>query len=288
LNYEEKRIEAAHRDRAVGEWAMRDSMEDGTISGQQRIEVSLDEILDARDRRAERQAYLSTSHRTPILSFTLNMPGNVKRTPLSSFFFDDRLMRFKAQLRAIGAVIVEELVFSERTGDEALLAVSNLSSRSLKELAIAMEERSIAGRLLDLDVLDEESTPVKRASIGAVPRRCLLCEQPASVCSSSRAHSPDELRDKVTHMLEQAVFDVLVDDIVAMASKASSFELMVSLKPGLVTYSDSGSHSDMDRFTFAKSQASILSYYKDAFLAGWENIEDEMSFFSSPTEGHEG
>jgi hypothetical protein len=73
LNYEEKRIEAAHRDRAVGEWAMRDSMEDGTISGQQRIEVSLDEILDARDRRAERQAYLSTSHRTPILSFTLNM-----------------------------------------------------------------------------------------------------------------------------------------------------------------------------------------------------------------------
>ena len=257
---------------------MRDSMEDGTISGQQRIEVSLDEILDARDRRAERQAYLSTSHRTPILSFTLNMPGNVKRTPLSSFFFDDRLMRFKAQLRAIGAVIVEELVFSERTGDEALLAVSNLSSRSLKELAIAMEERSIAGRL-DLDVLDEESTPVKRASIGAVPRRCLLCEQPASVCSSSRAHSPDELRDKVTHMLEQAVFDVLVDDIVAMASKASSFELMVSLKPGLVTYSDSGSHSDMDRFTFAKSQASILSYYKDAFLAGWENIEDEMSFF---------
>jgi holo-ACP synthase/triphosphoribosyl-dephospho-CoA synthase len=285
LNYEEKQIEAAHRDRAVGEWAMRDSMEDGTISGQQRIEVSFDEILDARDRRAERQAYLSASHHTPILSFTLNMPGNVKRTPLSSFFFDDRLMRFKAQLRAMGAVIVEELVFSERTGDEALLAVSNLSSRSLKELAIAMEERSIAGRLLDLDVLDEESAPVKRASIGAVPRRCLLCEQPASVCSSSRAHSPDELRDKVTHMLEQAVFDVLVDDIVAMASKASSFELMVSLKPGLVTYSDSGSHSDMDRFTFAKSQASILSYYKDAFLAGWENIEDEMSFFNLRLKG---
>ena len=267
-------------------WTIRDGREGGTIFGQ-RKEVSLDEILAARDRRVERQASMSALHHVPILSFTLNMPGNVKRTPLSSFFFDDRLMRLKAQLRAMGAVIVEELVLSEPTGDEAILAVSRLSSRPLKELAMVMEERSIAGRLLDLDVLNEDGTPVKRASIGAVPRRCLLCERQASVCSSSRAHSPDELRDKVTDMLEQAVFDVLVDEVVAMAGKASSFELMVSIKPGLVTYSDSGSHSDMDRFTFAKSQSSILSYYRDAFCAGWESIEDGMSIANLRLKGLE-
>ncbi len=266
---------------------MMDDMESGAMSERQWKEVSLEEVLDARDRRVERQAYLRALHRTPILSITLNMPGSVKRTPLSSFFFNDQLARLKARLRAMGAAIEEEIITFCPAGDEAILAVSNLPVLSLKTLAVSMEERSPAGRLLDLDILDEDGAPVKRTSVGAKPRPCLLCDLPASVCGSSRAHSLSELTDKVTRMLEQAVCDALVDAVVSMASKASSFELMVSMKPGLVTYTDSGSHSDMDRFTFAKSQTSLLPYYREAFLAGWEGFDGDKAVIDLRLEGME-
>lgn len=238
-----------------------------------RREVSLEEVLEARDRRVERQSYLTATHRTPLISFTLNMPGGVKKTSLSSFFFNDRLTRLKMRLRAMGADIEEEIVTSGPAGDEAILAISYLSALSLKVLSVDMEERSVAGRLLDLDVIDEDGKPVKRTAVGAEPRRCLLCDRQASVCGSSRAHSLNDLTGKVTGMLEHAVYGMLVDEVVSMAGKASSFELMVSMKPGLVTYTDSGSHSDMDRFTFVKSQASLLSYYRDAFLAGRDDSD---------------
>ncbi len=238
-----------------------------------RREVSLEEVLEARDRRVERQSYLTATHRTPLISFTLNMPGGVKKTSLSSFFFNDRLTRLKMRLRAMGADIEEEIVTSGPAGDEAILAISYLSALSLKVLSVDMEERSVAGRLLDLDVIDEDGKPVKRTAVGAEPRRCLLCDRQASVCGSSRAHSLNDLTGKVTGMLEHAVYCMLVDEVVSMAGKASSFELMVSMKPGLVTYTDSGSHSDMDRFTFVKSQASLLSYYRDAFLAGRDDSD---------------
>ncbi len=249
-------------------------MEGDAISGQRRTGVTLEEILEARDRRVERQAYLTASYKTPLISFTLNIPGDVKRTPLSSYFFHDRLKRLRTQLLALGVVIEEEIVTSALTGDEAILAVSRLSARALKMLAVAIEERSAAGRLMDLDVIDEGGKHVKRSAIGARPRLCFLCEQPASVCSSSRAHHVSELTDHVKRLLDRAVSYSLADEVVALASKASSYELMVSMKPGLVSCTDSGSHADMDRFTFAESQASLLTYYRDAFLAGWKRCDD--------------
>jgi holo-ACP synthase/triphosphoribosyl-dephospho-CoA synthase len=261
-------------------------MTSAKLRGKRRA-VSLEEVLEARDRRVERQEHMIASHRTPLLSITLNIPGNVKRTPLSTIYFHDKLKRLKTRLRAIGAEIEAEIVTSSPVGDEALLAVSRLSAISLKSLAMAMEEHTIAGRLLDVDVIDEEGELVKRVSIGATPRRCLLCDRPASLCGRSRAHSLKELTGKVTLMLEQAVQSMLLDEVVSMASKASSFELMVSMKPGLVTYTDSGSHTDMDRFTFAKSQASLLTYYRDCFLLGWDTVDDDKHILSLRLNGME-
>ena len=40
-------------------------------------EVTLQEMLDARDRRAEAQRQLLERHARPLISFTMNIPGPV-------------------------------------------------------------------------------------------------------------------------------------------------------------------------------------------------------------------
>lgn len=157
----------------------------------------------------------------------------------------------------------------EKTGDEALYAVSGLSVQALKQLAIALEERCPASRLLDLDVLDQEGRQVDRSSLGISPRSCLLCDQPASICARSRAHSREALHCEIKKRMEQAVAEEISARMAAHAAEASSFELMVSNKPGLVSMQSSGSHDDMNRFTFGRAQSEFFIYYEAAFRIGF-------------------
>ena len=51
------------------------------------VEVSLEQVLLARENRAGRQQRLLAQYGLPLVSFTMNMAGPVKDTPLSRFAF---------------------------------------------------------------------------------------------------------------------------------------------------------------------------------------------------------
>lgn len=232
--------------------------------------VSLEDVLEARDKRAAIQEKLLTETRCPVLSITLNIPGGVKRTALSSFFFDREKARLLASLRTLGARLVADESRRADTGDESILAVEGLAASALKLLTLSLEEGSDTARLLDLDVLDADGCPLDRVSAGFAPRMCLLCDQPAHLCAASRAHPAELLQKKVEDLLLSYARQALADLAAGLALEASSFELMVAPKPGLVTPCSAGSHTDMDRFTFIRSQAVLAPYYRRAFQAGWE------------------
>ncbi len=238
--------------------------------------VSLEEVLAARDRRAAIQSRLLASTGGPLLSMTLNMPGPVKRTALSSFFFDLEWQALTDSLRILGAAPVSQVRLEEETGDEAVMAVKGLEPRALKAFAVALETGSEAARLLDLDVLDDRGRPLNRETLGWAPRSCLLCRQPAFVCGSSRFHPLDDLVEARDRLLRSHAGCVLADMAEELALEASSFELMLTPKPGLVTPEGAGSHRDMDRFTFIRSQAALAPYYRSAFRLGWEGEETSL------------
>lgn len=56
-----------------------------------------------------------------------------------------------------------------------------------------------------------------------------------------------------------------------IAFKALIIEVSAYPKPGLVDILNSGSHVDMDYFTFVKSSVAITDYFKDAFDLGIKN-----------------
>ena len=231
--------------------------------------ATLEDMLEARDARVSRQrAFLEKTGR-PLISMTLNMAGPVKRTRLSFFFFQRELKNLEALLQGMKADF-EVIVHSSHTGDEALLAVHALSAVEIKRFCVDLEEHAPYARLLDLDVIDEKGLPLNRESLQLPERRCLVCEQPASVCASRAAHDIKIVQAQTEALLSGYARMVLADDMASLAMEASAFELMVHPKPGLVTAFSQGSHRDMDRFTFIKSQSGFLSYYRECFDIGWD------------------
>lgn len=142
--------------------------------------VSLEEVLDNREMRVMRIQDLKQQYpNSSILSYKLNIPGPVKNNEMIQFIFNEGLRSLnvepiKIELNAI-------------TGPEAFF-ISSLSAHELKEKCLDIEQHHPLGRLFDLDV-----DSVKRHDLNVSPRKCLICDQEAFVCSRSRAHSVDEL-----------------------------------------------------------------------------------------------
>ena len=120
-------------------------MDDGKL-------VTLREMLAARENRAARQRQLLREYGDPLISFTMNLAGPVKRGRLSDLLFWTVL---KSLEQALGNALVCRELTEASTGLEALL-VCDLSAEKLKILAVELEEAWPAGRLCDLDVLTPE------------------------------------------------------------------------------------------------------------------------------------
>ena len=76
--------------------------------------VTLQEILDAREKRAQRQKELLAEYNKPIVSFTMNIPGPVKldRDVSIGFFVGCRLLR-----DALAGKLLYAEEFRKETGD---------------------------------------------------------------------------------------------------------------------------------------------------------------------------
>lgn len=160
--------------------------------GMDGIAVSLADMLEARDRRAERQQVLFARHGLPLLSVTLVTPGPVKVTATSRFVMETAADELDRLFRRTGWTVPARLPVREPTGLEALYAVDT-EARVLKWAAATLEDDHPLGRLWDLDVLCPMQGGLSRSALGLGPRRCLVCGEPAHGCARSRRHPLDEL-----------------------------------------------------------------------------------------------
>ena len=207
------------------------------------------ELLEAREQRAARQQAMLDRHKLPLISFSMNIPGPVKRTPLIEFAFDEALLLLPQ------GQAVEQTVLREDTGCEAILCC-DIPAETLKSFCQAIEETSPVGRLYDLDVLTPEGEKLSRG----VMRPCLICGGPAFPCARSRAHSLEELDAAVTRLLE----DFAAKRLSELAVQALKDEVLLTPKPGLVDAANSGAHTDMDLPLFVKSAEALRSYFEEA------------------------
>lgn len=219
------------------------------------VNVTLDEILAARDARAAAQQRLLSRYHRPLISFTLNIAGPVKQTSLTDLAFDAGLARLR---QSLGEPIAQEVI-RPHTGCEARL-VYDRPAAELKALCLTLEAEAPVGRLYDLDVLDVNGDKLSRPA----PRACLICGAPVTACSRSRAHGLTAIIEKTNAILA----DFAAEHLSEMAEDALLTEVQLTPKPGLVDCRNNGAHEDMDLLLFQRSAEALRPVFRSMVLAG--------------------
>ena len=224
-------------------------------------EITLQEVLAARDARAASQRRLLAAYGSPLLGVTMNIAGPVKRSGLIDFAFRDVLRRLRAEL---GPALLHEELTDAPTGLEAILACA-LPARELKDLALAQEACHPAARLYDLDVIGTNGEKLSRPQ----PRTCLVCGGPAGPCARSRAHGLPAIQDATQKLLRTLAADRLSE----YAAEALLEEVELTPKPGLVDRRNNGAHTDMDLPLFRRSALALRPYFRRAAELGLERAD---------------
>ncbi len=223
------------------------------------------DVLQARDRRAARQQAMLNRHAAPLVSFTMNIAGEIKLDELILQAFHEGVHRVQAQLNCHGAAILEERQRIAFTGCEYLCCV-RAEAASLKKWMQAIEEADPLGRLFDLDVIDPSG---KRLSRG-YERRCLICGNSARSCARARSHPAQEVYLRARSIIQEHFNRRRAAAIARCAQQALLCEALVTPKPGLVDRENSGAHSDMDIFSFGMSAAALHGYFEACAMLGMD------------------
>ena len=219
------------------------------------MEVSVMDILAARDARAVTQKRLLERFGKPLICFTMNIAGPVKYTNAiaEGYALGKRLLSAR-----IVPVHFEESI--GRTGCEGFFVVDE-DPKELKAICVAIEDSQPVCRLFDMDVLDENGSKLGREELDLPSRTCLLCGNPAHQCSSTRAHTVTQLQEETARLLQMADEAAY---IASLAYQALVQEVRTTPKPGLVDMAGNGSHRDMDLALFLKSANALRSYFYTA------------------------
>lgn len=220
------------------------------------MDVTLTQMLAARDARAVRQDRLNREFRLPILCYSMNIPGPVKDTPLIRRGFLEGLEELDRQLSRVKF----RQVIPAITGWEAIF-VLDMEPLQAKAIAAKIEDTHDLGRLFDMDVLDINLQKLERSLVGGKSRNCLICGAPGRDCAARRLHSVPELQAAVHSILSTHFATVDARRIGTLAGQALLDEVNTTPKPGLVDRRNIGSHRDMDRSTFLSSIEALLPYF---------------------------
>ena len=223
--------------------------------------IALAQILAAREDRARAQQVLLAKFHCPILSFTMNIAGPVKDTPLIRRAFQEGIALIKTAVPA-QAILSSQQAYND-TGCAALYAV-DMDAQALKRICVEIEEGSSLGRLFDMDVLDTDGHKLERSDI----RGCIVCGRPGRNCAARRLHSVENLQDVTQRMIIDYFAEADAEEVAENAVLSLLKEVNATPKPGLVDRRNTGSHRDMDMSMFTASAQALKPYFRECFTIG--------------------
>ncbi|MBK5201847.1 MAG: citrate lyase holo-[acyl-carrier protein] synthase [Spirochaetaceae bacterium] len=241
------------------------------------------QIMENRDKRVLHQKELCDIYHLPLISFTLNIAGNIKKNKLFDILFN--LGCKEIELALISNQIKLKEILLQDSGNTAFY-VYNLSAEFIKRAMIEIEDFNDLSRLFDIDVIDNETyTPLSRTQFGNPPRSCLICRDvPYLICRRNNTHSFGEIIHK-TKEISNKSFSRILSNIARFSLEC---ELSTSPKPGLVDRLNNGSHTDMNYPLFLKSIESITPFLELEYMVCFDNLNKNELFKKMKSIGLEG
>ncbi len=231
-------------------------------------QVSLSQVLEAREQRVYRQRELIAQYGLPLISFTMNIAGPVKNTPMIRRGFRLGRQMLLEQLHLSGISTVYQEQKDAVTGCEALFVIQGEPDQ-VKRITCSVEDHAPLGRLYDMDVIGTDGAKLDRPE----PRRCLICGNSARECARSRTHSVEELQRATQELLLTTLRGEDARTVARLAVQALLYEVCVTPKPGLVDRRNNGSHRDMNFYSFMSSAAALWPYFEACVKLGGETAD---------------
>ncbi len=228
--------------------------------------VTLEEMLLCREERVQMQKELIKKHKCPIVSFTMNIAGPQKTSPVIKRGFDEGLAMLLGRIDE--SAVKEKSVRLLKTGPEAYIVI-DLPPEKIKAVCTQIEEQNALGRLFDMDVITKDSKKLTRQN----ERGCIVCGKSGRLCSASRAHTANEVFAVTNNILLEYFKQKDSEKIALFAEKSLIGEVETTPKAGLVDKNNCGSHADMNLESFKKSAEAIEPYFKTCVLIGIESAE---------------
>jgi len=234
----------------------------------------LNGVLDAREKRASLR-FQFVKNNLCTLSLSLNIAGYPKSNLLISSFFTEILNELKPFLLAnrIAVQNNKEIILTDKAGDFFIVPFSNSSIEivKIKELTESFESTHFLGRLIDIDIFNEQGLPISSGK----KKPCYFCGDYSAIsCMRNKRHTYNEIREKLSNEIAEYLAikhkELIVNSLTSYASKAILYEISLSPKPGLVSFHNSGSHADMNFFTFLNSSASLTPFFREFCLLGYQ------------------
>ena len=233
------------------------------------MEVTLAQMLQAREQRVLRQTQLVRQFGRPLVSFSMNIPGPVKNTPLIQRGFRAGCRELDRKLSRV----LHKEIYERVTGCEAIYVVDDAPT-AIKTVTTAIEDSHGLGRLFDMDVIGTDLCKLDRETVGGGGRNCIVCGAPGRGCASRRIQSVSQLQNAVLQILTDHFRSADALRIGDFAVQSLLDEAETTPKPGLVDCRNSGSHRDMDIFTFRASAAALAPYYRSCAAIGMAHQDE--------------
>ena len=232
--------------------------------------VTLEQMLAAREARVRMQEQLLARYGAPVISFTMNIAGPIKYTPLIRRAFFEGHAALKAALSDARLPILWSGVEEAQTGCEALFAVDG-EALSVKRVCTAIEDANALGRLYDMDVLAPDGAKLDREAVGGGERNCIVCGAKGRGCASRRTHTVEELQAATRRILYTHYAEQEARRVSKLVTRALLDEVYTTPKPGLVDRNNNGSHADMTVETFERSAEALRDYWRQCFAVGFQS-----------------
>lgn len=166
--------------------------------------LAMNRMLEAKEKRYYKIKALTEKYEAPVLSFMLNIPGEDKNFEEAVSFHKKYVEKIKNLLEEKKIKILFEDYENLITGME-YLAVLDGDGRLIKKLMMEVEEASLGGRLLDLDIYDKDFSQISRSSLGLPERKCIICGDTARTCIKKERHKIEELEERVREIIEDTI-----------------------------------------------------------------------------------
>jgi len=225
------------------------------------VNITLDEILAAREERVRTQKKMLMEHHSPLICFTMNIAGPVKTSPIIERAFTEGMRFINSAIEPYE--VTERREEHTNCGPVAFYSLC-AEANTIKALMIEIEHTHPIGRLFDIDVIDVDGKKIDRPT----ERCCIVCGAPGRACAAGRLHPVSELTALTNSLLSDYFADLDAKHIARIIKESLLREVYTAPKPGLVDPISRGSHTDMDVSDFEGSAEALEPYFLSCVKTG--------------------